>query len=48
MSGSKVHFLALNSETLEPRFVCRITNWRERDFTKVDPDHTPEPPRQAM
>jgi hypothetical protein len=48
MSGSKVHFLALNSETLEPRFVCRITNWREREFTKVDTDHTLEPPRQAM
>lgn len=48
MEGSKVHFLALNSETLEPRFLCRITNWRDREFTRVEPDQTPEPPRQSM
>lgn len=48
MQGSKVHFVALNSETLEPRFVCRITNWRDREFTKVEPEQTPEPPRQGM
>lgn len=48
VQGSKVHFVALDSETLEPRFVCRITNWRDREFTKVDPEQALETMHQGM
>ncbi|NTF18085.1 hypothetical protein G6L37_06680 [Agrobacterium rubi] len=29
-------FYALDNETLKPQFLCRITNWRERTFTRID------------
>jgi hypothetical protein len=35
--GRSVFFHALDSETLESRFACRITGWRDRTFTKIDP-----------
>jgi hypothetical protein len=38
VEGRRVIFMALDSDTLDPRFRCRITNWRERAFTKIEPD----------
>jgi hypothetical protein len=48
MNGNKVNFWALDSDTLAPRFLCRITNWREREFSRVDPREKAEPAKPSM
>lgn len=34
----KTLFWALEPETLTAKFLCRITNWREERFEKIDPE----------
>jgi hypothetical protein len=48
MDGRKVHFWALDTDTHQRRFLCRITNWSEREFKRVEPVQASEPPRQGM
>ena len=44
MQGRKVYFMALDSETLDPRFLCRISGWRDRAFSRVEPGNDPAAP----
>lgn len=43
IDNGKVRFHALDPETFRPQFLCRITNWREETFEKVQPEDLPVP-----
>lgn len=38
MDGSKARFYALDRDTLKSQFLCRIPNWREETFTRINPE----------
>lgn len=39
----KTRFMAMNTETGHPSFLCKLSNWRERSFTKIMPEDVIKP-----
>lgn len=45
--GNKPRFMAISDDGYEI-FLCRISNWRDREFVKLEEDAIPRPPEPRM